>query len=215
MSLTDIKGRSSDLSLRVESPGTATIDARALARLDPFVFTYGVVGLPHELWAGLVILPKPPAGKLPDTFSERARRDDLLAAIDQSGRADVLFIESTMSPPKSGEQGKAWPAIAVFIFLNADKFARVHETLKTAFLAPGSTYGFEIEHIQLTATADAPASMPFRDWRTARQPLIALGQVELAVRNMDGVLAPLVTLARVLVLLATVGVVSLLLQCMR
>jgi hypothetical protein len=211
----EIEGQSADLSLRVESTGTATIDARAVARLDALDFVNEVVDFPSELWAGLVIYPKPAVGMLPGAFSGRERQDELLAALDHSGGGDILYVESTLSPPKAGKKGKKWPSIVVFVFLDADKFARVYEMFRTAFLAPGSTYALEIENVQLKGTADEPLHRHFREWGKAHRPFIAAGDVEVAIRNVDGNYAHLITLVRILVFLAAVGSLSLLLQCIR
>jgi hypothetical protein len=211
----ELEGQSSDLSLTVEASGTAGIDGRVIARLDVLDFLNEIVDLPFELWAGLVIYPKPAVGRLPHAFSERQRQDDLLAALDQSGAADILYVESTMSPPKSGKEGKKWPSIVVFAFFDANKFARIHETFKTAFLSPGSTYALEIENIQLKAIAGASARIPFRDWRMAGRPIIAAGRVEISIKNANGGLARLITLVRVLVILVTVELMAILLHWMR
>lgn len=211
----EIEGRSADLSLRVEASGITTIDARVLARLDVLDFINEVIDFPSELWAGLVVYPKPPAGRLPGTFFGRERQEELSAALNHSDGDDVLYVESTLSPPKTGKDGKKWPSIVVFAFLDADKFTRVYETLKIAFVAPGSTYSLEIENIQLKGTAVEPVRRSFRDWRKADRPIIAAGDLEVAIKNVDGIYTQLVTLSRVLVFAAAVVSLSLLLQCLR
>jgi hypothetical protein len=211
----EITGQSRHLNLRVEPSGIVTIDARVIARLDVLDFMSQVTNLPFQMWAALIIRPKPESGVMPAGFFNRARREALFDTLEKSGASDDFLVESTMSPPKSGTEGRKWPAIVVWAFLEPSKFAQVYETLKTAFLAPDSTYDIALEHFNFNDSDNAPARATFDAWRTAKQPIIAIAQISLTASNeKDGGLS-VVRLLRTLVALAAIGALALVAQCAR
>lgn len=179
---TEIESRGTWITLRLQPSGLLELDGRGVLEFD-LELMHDLLELPPPSWTGWVIQAWDDTIAIPEHLLRSSRRDELLDALEQVPRRDLIWFEPTGVKARSGAEGRRMPPVVMFALVSPNKFARLVELATVAVSTPGARFAMELERATTRTVPLAKPRDPAVSFFTYHQPpLILQAGLEASVR---------------------------------
>lgn len=184
---TEIEARGSWLTIQLEPSAVLSLGGRGMLEFDlELVLDLG--RLPPPAWTAWHIQAWDTASPVPGFLTRSSRCDELLAALVEVPRRDLIWFEPTGQRLRSGGEGRRLPPVVMFALMSPEKFARLLELARIAIGTPGGRFAMELER-ETTGVVPlvSPRSPSDTFFTYGQPPLVLQASLEASVRVEVGI----------------------------